>query len=388
MAKKTGEIMKKTKHLLWFVPALLLAAGAVLGWEYRQYQNEQNAVHAFRTHALKGFRLRAQNRPEEAAEAYEKAYVIHQKDAQTLMDMAGVYAQLGDTEKAARLYAEAFDADSDRYDALYNAALCDYTLGHYDAALDKAQRLLHLDRKRTKYYRLIALGHYALGRTQKALAYYTRLAKNSRYANDEALKELRVLYGASPETVKPVEIVFEYETAEDTAALFALAKKYESGGFDVKALRSYQKILLSEPENAKAHVGAGKLLKKHGVRAEALEHYLAINAPDAEALEDIGALYHGMKRYDRALPYYEKAYAQNESAELARALASTAFYLKDEKKTMRYLSELQRQDPRTAHRLLYAMETESGMEHTRWQTLRYLAVELWYRFIAGVRNDA
>ena len=380
--------MKKMKHLLWLLPALLLAAGAVLGWEYRNYQNEQNNVHTFRAYALEGFRLRAQNRPVEAAEAYEKAYKIHKKDAQTLMDMASVYAQLGDAEKAAKFYAEAFDADTDRYDAFYNAALCDYALGRYDAAQQKAQRLLHLDRKRSKYYRLIALGFSGLGKREEALAYYARLAKNSRYKNDEALKELRALYETSPETVKPIEIVFEYEKTEVAAELFALAQKYEAEGFDVKALRSYQKILLSEPKNAKVHDGAGKLLKKHGVRDEALEHFLAIEAPDAKALEAIGALYHGMKRYDRALPYYENAYAQNKSPELARALASAAFYLKDEQKTARYLAELERQDPRTAHRLLYAMETEAGMEHTRWQKLRYLAVELWYRFAEGVRNDA
>jgi hypothetical protein len=73
----------------------------------------------------------------------------------------------------------------------------------------------------------------------------------------------------------------------------------------------------------------------------------------------------------------------NKSAELVRAMVSAAFYLRDETKTARYLSELERLDPQTAHRLIYAMESEAGMEHTRWQTLRYLAAELWYRLTGG-----
>jgi tetratricopeptide (TPR) repeat protein len=382
--------MKKTKHLFWIVPAVtVLLGGGILGTEYYRFQKKQNDVRAFQAYALEGFKLRAMNRPKEAAAAYEQAYAIHKKDAQTLTDMADVYAHLGDSEKAAKLYEEAFGTDRDRHDALYNAALCDYALGRFDAALEKTQRLLHLDRRRSKYIKLIALAHHALGETQKALGYYARLAKNSRYANDASLKELRALYEGAPETVKPVEILFDYEKTEDGAELFALAQKYEAEGFDIKALRSYQKILSSEHENEKARLGAGKLFKKHGARAEALEHFLALDDPDAKTLESIGALYHGMKRYDKALEYYEKAYALNKSAELARAMASAAFYLKDETKMARYLSELERLDPQTAHRLLYAMESEAGMEHSRWQTLQYLTIELWYRIAGGgVRDDA
>jgi tetratricopeptide (TPR) repeat protein len=364
--------------------ALISIFSSVLGWKYYRHEMLQDQVRTFQAHALEGFKLRAMNRPEEAAIEYEKAYKLHHADTKTLMDMASVYVQMAQYEKAFRFYLEAYQADPDAYEALYNAALCDVALKRFDAAAERAQKLLHIDRKRSKYYSLIARSLWQNGQKDEALSWYALVQRNTNTID----AEMAAQYEEKKQNITPKSVVFTYENTEDTQALFSLATRYESEGFDVKALRSYEKILIAEPENEKAHLGAAALLQKHGSNAEAMEHYGLISHPDAAILEKIGSLHHGLKAYEKALEFYERSYALHPHAELLRAMVSAAFYLGNEQKVNEYFAKLQRLDPLLAHQLLYAMESQAGMKHTPKQTLLYLAKELWYGWLQGDTHDA
>lgn len=335
-------------------------------------------MRSFQKFALQGLEFHASNQAQKAAEAYEKAYALHKKDTKTLVDMADVYIQLKEYKKAAQIYLEAYESDHDEYKALYKAALSQEQLQNYTKVKEYATTLIHMDRKRSKYFRLIARSLWQEGQKEQALSWYALVRDSDRDAIDKAMAKE---YVAQKESITPQKLEFKYEATEDVKELFALAQEYKTDSYDIKALRSYEKILQVEAKNEKAHKNMAELLQKHKAYDKALYHYQAITEPDAQTLENIGALYHSMQKYKEALAFYEDAYALNAHDELLRAMVSSAFYLKDQEKMSRYFEQLQRKNPLLANKLIYAIEATAGMEHSSSQTLLYLALNRWYSFL-------
>ena len=373
------------KKILLVIPLFLsLFFGLAVGWEYYEAEKFAHEKYAFQNAALKGYTLHSKGDIRGAKKAYDEAYALYSKDAVTLEDMGNVYARLGFTQEATNFFYQAYQYDNDKFDALYKAGLGYLSFGEFDKALEVANILIHKDKRSTKYTRLIALALEKQGKINEALGYYAYTIKNKKYHSDPILENLKNAYKNSD--INPVEIVFEYEKVEDTKALIKLALEYEKNGFDIKALRSFQKILLENPTHKLALQKVGELLKKHESNHEALEYFSQIEDKDAIIHEHIGALYHRIREYEKALKHYELALSQKTSEELLRAACSVSFYLKDEKRIEKYFSRLQEVNSRMAHDLLYAMEASLGKEHTVVEKLHHITLAYWYSVVNSIKS--
>ncbi len=374
------------KIVLWGVPILFTCSLiAFVAWEYVSAQNHAQNKYAFQESALKGYTLYSKGDMQGAKQAYDEAYAIYPNDAMTLQDMGNVYATFGKTKEATHFFHEAYRLDNDKYEALYKATLGELMLGNTTQAIQMITTLIHKDTKRTKYTRVMALALEKEGKMDEALAYYAYTIKNKKYLSDTKLEALKQAYELKP--LAPVEIVFEYETTENIEELVALMQRYKKEGYDTKALRSAQKILLQEPEHILALRMAGDLMKEHGSNQEALAYLTQIEPKDAYVHESIGAVYHRIREYAKALEYYELALEEKPNEELVRAACSVSFYLKDTQRIEQYFNQLEKLNPLMAHNLLYAMEADSGKKHTVREKVQHIALGYWYGMLSALKNN-
>jgi tetratricopeptide (TPR) repeat protein len=371
--------VKTTKYLLVGTIVTALGLGAFLGVDYYDYEQEQERVKTFRTLAFQGFQARGAGKTEEAIASYEAALALHDKEPTTLNSLASLYRESGRIGEAEALYVRAYEVNGDDTAARYNAALCSYLLKAYDTAIARAEYLIHHDGNYGKYYRLLAMSHFAREERETAFGYYGVLAQRGDYRGDDWLAPLVAAYDALETKPEPTPVVFAYEKTGDAEALLTLMVKYEKEGADIKALRTARKVLARDPGNEAAHAAAARLLFAHGALEQVYAHTSKLESPGAALLQLQGASLQRLQRYDEAIQSYERAYAEAPQKELLRALAVCAFAMNDAEAAEQYLGWLGDADPRLAHRLRYAIETKNGAEHSAWEKLRYLALDEIYR---------
>ena len=353
---------------------LLLAAGLTLyGYErYSTYESKQDEVRTFQQLALGGYSAVNAGADDKALQLYEAAIAIHDGDDASLGDLATLYRRKGRIEEARTMYEKAYAAKSDKTQYLYNAALCDYILGDHDAVITRVTALMHKDRRRSKYYRLLALSHFAGGDEATALGYYAVLVKRRSYGNDNLLVEVKAAYDVLAEKPKPQPLTFAYEQTDAVPELVEWMRRYEKEGYDIKALRTAQKILTMQPDHDSAHKTAATLFYAHGAMADAHRHAAAVKSPDARSLEILGGTHQSFGEYGKAIDAYERAYAAKPGKELLRAMAVCAFQDGRTDAMEGHLHRLRQIDPQLAHRLTYALETRGGITHDTWEKVGYL----------------
>ncbi|MBN2249591.1 MAG: tetratricopeptide repeat protein [Campylobacterales bacterium] len=365
--------MKRIKRVSLLTAVVLVMAVTLYGTQrYSTYEAEQEEVRKFQQLAFKGYSAINTGRDEEALKQYEAAVAIYDKDDASLSDLATLYRKKGRIKEARALYEKAYKVEQDKYKHLYNAALCDYLLEDYDSAVKKVMELMHQDKKRSKYYRLLAISHFANGEREKAMGAYAVLMQRKSYQNDELLKKVKSAYDALEVKPEPEELRFAYEDTDAVEELEDLMQRYVEEGYDIKALRTAQKILGIEEEHNGAHKMAAELFYRHDVMDEAGRHAEAVSVHDARSLEMLGGIQQRIGEHEKALESYERSYAMQPKTELLRAMAVCAFHAKRTKEMAEYLERLGEFDPQLAHRVVYALETKSGVTHTTWEKLEYL----------------
>gem|GEM_PF-3244506 len=372
-------MMKKIKYIAFAIVLIVTGAfGYVVSKIYTD-EAKQNEVREFRALAFKGYTLVNLGKDEEAIEAYEKAVAIYDKDPRSLSDLAMLYRKRGELEKARKYYLKAFDAGQDRYHYLYNASLVQYMLGEYEEVIENVERLLHIDGNRLKYYKLLTAAAYAKGDKKRAFGYYRVLDERGGDTEDEFLQAVRSEYEALEEKPQSLEVVYRYQLIDDEAELEVLMHEYEREGYDIKALRTAQKILLSNESHDGANMMAAELFSKHNEFNEAYYYVSKINNHNARSLKILGASLQNRGEYKEAIEAYERSYAKEPSNDLLRAMAVCAWRDKDEQKMFHYLAKLKAADPLLATKLIYAMGIESGVENSFFDKLIYFAKVEFYK---------
>lgn len=363
----------KVLKIVSIAAAVLLAGFTFYGTQrYSAYEAKQEEVRTFQQLAFKGYSAINTGAHDKALEYYEAAVAIHDADDASLRDLATLYRKKGRIKEARALYEKAYAAKRDKYDHLYNAALCDYLLKDYGKAIGKVTDLMHRDRKRSKYYRLLAVSHFTNGEREKAMGAYAVLAQRKSYRNDELLKEVKAAYDMLEVKPEPQELRFAYEDTDAVEELEDLMQRYVEEGYDIKALRTAQKILGIQDDHDGAHKMAAELFYRHNVMDEAGRYAEAVSEHDARSLEVLGGTYQRMGEHHKAIEAYERSYAMQPKKELLRAMVVCAFHAKKSEAMEGYLERLSETDPQLAHRVVYALETKSGVEHNTWEKLKYL----------------
>lgn len=364
--------MKRIKRVSLLTAVVLVAVTLYGTQRYSTYEAKQGEVRKFQQLAFKGYSAINTGRDDEALKYYEAAVAIYDKDDASLSDLATLYRKKGRIKEARALYEKAYAAKKDKYKHLYNAALCDYLLKDYGKAIEKVTELMHQDKKRSKYYRLLAVNYFAKGEKEKAMGAYAVLMQRKSYQNDELLKKVKSAYDALEVKPEPQELRFAYEDVDDVEELEELMQRYAKEGYDIKALRTAQKILGIQDDHDGAHKIAAELFYRHNVMDEAGRYAEAVSEHDARSLEVLGGTYQRMGEHHKAIEAYERSYAMQPKKELLRAMAVCAFHAKKSEAMEGYLERLSETDPQLAHRGVYALETKSGVEHNTWEKLEYL----------------
>jgi tetratricopeptide (TPR) repeat protein len=369
------RMMKVLKFFAAMSAAVLLALVLYGVQRYNDYEAQQDDVRRFQQLALQGYGAVNAGKSEAAIGYYEAAIGIHDRDAASLSDLATLYRGQGRIEAAGRLYAQAYAAEPDSYRHLYHAALCDYLQQRYDDAAQKATELMHRDRKRGKYYRLLAASRFGAGKREEALGYYAVIVQRESDRNDTLLQDVQRAYAALEHKPEPHRLTFAYEETDDVGKLAELMRRYEREGYDIKALRTAQKILEITPGHDEAHKMAARLFYAHDAMNEAYRHASAVGEHDAESLEILGGTHQSFGEHDAALEAYERSYAMQPKKELLRAMAVCAFHGRRFEAMLVAIGRLEQYDPQLAHRVAYAIETEGGVEHGIWEKLSYLITD-------------
>lgn len=365
--------MKILKGLLLSLAIFMFASTGYLYYIYDSYEQKQQDVREFQNLAFQGYSAVNARDYVRALDSYKKAVAIYDKDSKSLADLASLYRQKGDMKNAKKFYEKAYTAKKDNPKNLYNLALCNNILGEYDESIENLMELMHVDKRSTKYYRLLSLNYYKLKKYEKALGYYAVLVQRNSYADDNASKDVRALYEESSPKPKPTHILHKYTKTDDKKELFSLIEVYKKEGYDIKALKAANKILMQEPENDKANKIAAELLYMHKSYNEAYNYVSRVKEYDARSYEILGAIHQKAKNYKMALEAYESSYKLQPKKEVLRAIVVSAAGVGNSEKAATYLKELEEIDPLLATKLMYALELKSGAKNGTYEKLLYLA---------------
>lgn len=149
--------------------------------------------------------------------------------------------------------------------------------------------------------------------------------------------------------------------------------RYKSEGYDIKSLRTSQKILHANPKHNGANKTAAELLYTHNVLSDAYRYVTKVEDHDARSLEILGAVYQNAGELEKAIDVYERSYAKEPKKDLLRAMVVCTMGAKKEKDMNNYLKRLSHIDPLLSTKLIYALETKNGVKHGFLDTFTYLA---------------
>lgn len=371
--------MKILKYSMYSLIVMIFIMTGYIVNNYYEYEAKQNNVKEFRTIALKAFSLKAQGNYPQAIGMYEKAFKLYDKEHTSLADAADVYRKLGYIKQAKELYKKAYSVKNNRYNYLQNQALCEYLLKEYDESIKNINYLIHQDRIKSKYYKFLALNYYAKGDKDKAFGYYGVIANGEKYKNDKQLESLKKEYHNLETKPKPLSIVYKYKKTNNIKELESLAKEYQKDGYDIKALRASQKILFKEADNQFANKMVAELYFNHAELYEAHKYALKITEHDAKTLKILGASYQQRQEFKKALDAFEKSYAKEPNKDVLKAMIVCAVGANMIGDVENYIVRLTKIDPLLATKLIYAMETKSGVEHNFFDKVVYLTKLEFYK---------
>ncbi|MBN2722363.1 MAG: hypothetical protein JXQ77_06040 [Campylobacterales bacterium] len=376
----------QTKIIIALIPIVMAGIAAWIGYRYYAYETEQNKVRVFQETALNAYNAYAGGKNDEALKLYQEAVALYDKDDRSLHSIAALYRHKGDMANARKYYARAYELNPDDFEAGYAVALVDHMLKDYTKSAGEALSLIHHDGPQIKYYRLLAVNMYKTGKYDDAYGYYAHIKASGQYEGDELLAPLAQAYEKLAKKPAAKEIANEYKVTNDIAQLEKLMARYQKEGYDMKALRTAQKIVSIRSNHDGANRTAAELYVKHNALLEAMKHIENIAKHDGRTLEIKGAGLQRIGAFAPALEAYERSYALKPSDDLLRAMSICAALSGDIQKSAKYMAILEQKNPYMAHQLAYALETKAGIEHTKADKLIYLALEDWYALVCKLKG--
>ena len=369
------------KIVIGLATAVLLGVG---GFSYKVYDNYQtrekkiNHVLAFQKVAYGAYTMLVSGNYKEAVKLYGKAVAMHDKDAKTLLDYSDALAHIGESKKSVEMFEKAYqNANYKNEDVLAQLASMNYKINNYERSEHYYKEAIDRFRPKYRYIEKVILSLDKQGKTDEAMAYFAYIQEKSpEYFKDKKeFEKFSKLY--TPET-KALNLLPKYDITEDEDELLALGAEYEKRGLDDKALRAYDKVLFSNPENQKANRYAADLMLRYGDYSHALEHLSKLKIEDFDVLMKKASVFQELKKYNMAIVYYEKALKKEQNALLYKNLAACSFRSGDKDKTLKYLSQLKNLDPRMAYNFEYMTLVSLGEEMSREDKLKYQALNTWY----------
>ena len=231
-------------------------------------------------------------------------------DANTFVQLAGIYAGVDQMEKALTLYDRAIEAEPTHSDAYFSKGLLLVNLKRFD----EAERTFEQGIEKAKDS---PVGYYYLGRLEAEAKHFDRAilhfekAISSNPLFEPAYIALASLYESKQDRVKAISLYRRYvqtvnphsrEARQHLVRLYLFDKSYK------EALEELEAVLAENGDDLEAQLRAALIygeLKDYPKAIERLANVLAHRPGELRIRDYLGLIYEETKSYDRAIQTYK-----------------------------------------------------------------------------------
>lgn len=276
-----------------------------------------------------------------ALESYNKALKLQPNDAFIYISIGGLYQNLQNYKAAFNAYSKATEIfPSYKYNYL-NLGNVKYFSKDFKSAAEYYESFLSAYPEHVEANENLANSYMALGDNAKAVEIYKQLSENHKenfkdyFRYGVALFNIKKYEEAIPMLQKAIEV-----DENNTVAWADLALSYQNLNENDFALASFKKTFELNPNLAGLKFDYANLLGNMGEYEEAItayKQYVEAFPEDANAYKNLGLVYKNIGKEDLALLNLEKAYLKNPSCiETQKLLARYYHEAKDYSKAIKY----------------------------------------------------
>lgn len=276
-----------------------------------------------------------------ALEAYNKALKIQPNDAFIYISIGGLYQNLQNYKAAFEAYSKATEIfPSYKYNYL-NLGNVKYFSKDFKSAIEYYDSFLAAYPEHLEANENLANSYMAVGDDKRACEVYNKLYENHRenfkdyFRYGVALFNTKKYDSAIPMLQKAIEL-----DESNTIAWADLALSYQNLGENDFSLAAFNKTFELNPNLAGLKFDYANLLgnmERYEDAITAYKQYVEAFPEDANAYKNLGLVYKNVGKNDLALLSLEKAYLKNPSCvETQKLLARYYHEAKDYQKAMKY----------------------------------------------------
>ena len=245
-----------------------------------------------------------------AQELYNQVLKIDPNHSQALNNIAVIFTNSKDYQKAISSYEKAIEVNPNYKDAYYNLGVIFMKLKDYQKAKSSYEKAIQIDPNYEKAHNNQGNTFKELGEYQKALSCYEKAAEvnpnytDAYYNQGHTYNELGEYQKAKEYFEKTIKINPNYIEAHNN-----LGNIFQKLGYLQKAKDCYDKTIEINPNYIKAHNNLGNTYKELGEYQKALSCYekaIQIDPNYADACFNLGSLFHELGEYQKAKEYFEK----------------------------------------------------------------------------------
>jgi tetratricopeptide (TPR) repeat protein len=231
-------------------------------------------------HYLLGYTLFRENKAADSLKEYTEAARLRAPTAENLKVVSLDYVLLDDYTDAERWSKYAVSLDAKDAEAWYELGRIEYTLNHFQAAVNCFESSLKLDPASVKAENNIGLALQGLNRNDDALAAYRKalaLEAGSEHRSEQPMLNLATLLIDRNQLQEAQSLLDQASriAPHDWQILAQLGRlNSETGNFSA-AVRALEQAVTIEPKRASLHFQLGQLYRKTGATEKAT-HELAL----------------------------------------------------------------------------------------------------------------
>jgi tetratricopeptide (TPR) repeat protein len=279
------------------------------------------------------FNLAVQNHKEGktdiAQELYNQILKIDPNHSQALNNIAVIFTNLKDYQKAKECYEKAIELNPNYVDAHNNLGIIFQGLGENQKAKECFKKVIELNPNFANAHNNLGIIFQGLGENQKAKECCEKAIElNPNYA--DAHNNLGIIFQGLSEYQKAKECCEKAIeiNPNDVAAynnlgiIFTELREYQ------KAKKCYEKTIEINPNQVAAHNNLANILRELGENQKAkecCEKVIEINPNDIAAHNNLGNILKGLGEYKKAKECYEKAIEINPNHVAAHNNLSTLY---------------------------------------------------------------
>lgn len=213
---------------------------------------------------------------DEAITLFEKLLSEEGDDAATMYQLAELYANLSEFDRAINLAQGA--VKSDPYNAWYRQLLADIYLasGNLEAMVEETEQLVVFHPENLDYLQILAMAYLQNKQYSEAIEVYNQLESRTRVSEEVSMQKMQIyqLMGKRKKAFSEIEELVE-AYPQNTRYHAILAELYNKSGETESAFKEYQIIKAIDPNDEYIDISLSDYYQKRGDLKRAQEYLVA-----------------------------------------------------------------------------------------------------------------